>query len=129
MPNHIPAGSPGGEKHPGEVDVDDLSPLGKGHFRRGHVQANPRVAEGAVQPAQVLDELLHHGIHLRLLRNIHLVSADDTPRGLGDFGGGLLRGCNVHIQQGHVAAGFGQRSGNGFPNAPSSACHEAPFSV
>ena len=36
-----------------------------------------------------LNELLHHGIHLRLLRNVHLVSADDAPRGLGDFGGSL----------------------------------------
>ena len=129
MGQHVLAGDGVGEEHGIDVHIHVLQPLLVGHLVRRGVDADARIGVAEVQSAQLLDDLVHHALHVRLVGHVALDGDDLASGGLGDFRSRLDRRFIVEIHDGNVRAGL-RKARRGAPaDAPGAASDKALLAV
>ena len=111
------------EEHAGQVDGDDLVPIG---LRQRFIRAqdgDAGVVHGDVQAAEVLGDAADHLLHLCPLRDVAT-----HPQGVAtqeaDLFDRLQARSLVEVDNGHVGAGLGQRDRATVADAHRGAGHE-----
>ena len=129
MGQHVFSGCDIGQEDSVQIDVDHLAPLRISHLLCRCVDADARIVVAEIQPAKVLHDLCHHGVHLLRICAVR-PDRDDLPACLfRQLCSSLFCFLNIQIYDRHICAGFRKCCRRALSDSSCRSCYKSFFPV